>query len=106
MDEINWSYLKNGDEMYLATVPEEGCMVVATDGKGKYESSYYMDFIWWKDCEENNGDYNKVELGWRPEKWYRKSWNKIDGYNTDYKALAITIGRKEKIAKILKDEKI
>lgn len=98
MDGINWNFLKNGGEMYLATVPGEGCYVVVADGKGRYEKSSFMDFKWWKDCEENEGDYNEVELDFRPEKWYQAPW--VDG-GRDYTQLAKAIGRKEKIKKVL-----
>lgn len=101
MNNINWKYLKNGDEMYLATVPTEGELVVVADGKGKFEKSWFMDFKWWKDCEENEGNYNVVELEWRPERWYRAPLNMDDPI--DYTLLARSIGRKEKIEKILID---
>lgn len=85
--------LKNGNELYLSTTPADGLLVLVTDGKGRYDSAFFMDYKWWKECDDE-----QKELEYRPIKWYRS-----DSY-INYKQLAKSISRKEKIKKILARE--
>ena len=64
MNKINWEYLKNGDEMYLATVPEEGYLVVVSDGNGRYNAAYFMDYEWYEHYSEDE-DVKKIKLNYR-----------------------------------------